>query len=1555
MRNERMKINPDVIIGILTWNKKELLQDCLESIFEYTQYQNYRICVYEQASTDGTREYLEGLGDKIDVIYSKKNTGFVHGNNAIMKKYTDSDIVMLNNDTVVTQGWLEALIECAYNSEDTGIVGAKLVYPNGRLQEAGGEIFSDASGRNIGKYDDPKKRQYNVIKEVDYCSGACLYVKRSILNIVKGFDEQFAPAYFEDTDLCFSASKHGFKIMYQPKCTVVHREGATSGVDINFGFKKFQAINKPKFIRKWKKVLEENHRKSHWEVPPDGREKVLIISHLPPMFDMAGGSFRLFEKVRSLSRKYNLAYVSCDTGGKERYVEIMRELDVTVYCGYLGEEVTTTGSPTLDVEAIIRDNEFKAVFIEFYYTANLYVDMIKRVSPRTPVIVDSYDIHFLREEREAVLTSEFELLSALDRNKRMELYAYEKADIVTTVTDDDRQVLLKEIPGQDVRISTHPVSIPEGKPVKEGRDGVVFIGGFTHRPNVDAVLHFYHDIFPLIQNEVPDIKVYIVGNKPPDEILRLQCDNFIITGFVTDTGEYLQKSLVSIAPLRYGAGLKAKVLEAMGAGVPVVTTTIGAEGIGASDNEHVMISDSPEGFAEKVAQLYRDEKLWEKVAGKGKSLVEDIYSFEAVDRAVLEIVDTLPDAANRKTGRFSSDENETTYYSAIGRVAVIIRQGDNLEHLNRCINHIQKNTDNLHEIVVLHRSGETKSREWMEKNFVKYICTSNKGYDSACISRMLASSSEYVAVIDDAVIVTPHWDTGLITHTKRGRPAGAVAAFEPNRRYDTIYELEGMSWEVYRNYKGKYKASVDISRNGCLLISSKALHAVVNDSGKDLDLIIKRMHQEGFETRTAKDVIVYHDKKALKPSAASAKNTQHSTGLSVVITGFSNRVNLRAVIESIQKQDAPVACEDIIVINRRKDQGVEKFLKGTFPSLKIRLTETIQRAVNMAAGQYVLFLQKDVVADRELFKYHLETHRDVTGDLVFIGNTERLEKTDNIILEYIVSPLEKGINVSLSFDPYYASSMSVSRRIAENTGFSKNISYGWQLREFLYRANLDGVPLFNNNKAKVYVGDIRDEELFNEQTEAGRVAVTLALRHPGRMWGLHDMKKKCLMDYAGKQSLIKKAERLCEKIMLLSQGNRNALLMGTQSFMLKMYTVLMNYHFAEGIYAELNKIKGSQWFAGYLNEEYKDGRKVTSRTIQENEMNEHLLQCVFDQNEGNIDDALKHAAYAEKALPEAPHPYFYLGECSLKSGFYDNAERAFETCVRNQLKYSEYTREIAPVGDYVTNNFYLALSCMKQGKYDKVLKIMTGLIENKFIGKVDHDLICYLYLARCYEHTGQIDKAVDYYRRVLDLDECHESAVKSLVMLLMKLNKYEEAKTKLKRFAELYAGDVKIMPAKDGMLTAVMNRGGKEFTLHSRYKPLREAEDNVMRSGNLDDKIIVQLGIGLGYSVRAVWNNVSKETPVIAVERNVALGNLALLNGLLEGMNAWANLEILTGHVEHQSVLDAVKEMLKKFPEREVVLLKHGPSYKLYPFFYDDLQTIIKEHTEKRENKYVGI
>jgi GT2 family glycosyltransferase len=622
---------PPVVIAIPNWNRVDLLRRCIESILAKTDYARFRICVYEQGSTDGSREYLQSLAPHVDAVLGDENIGFVDANNALIRRYAKWDVVFLNNDTEVTDGWLERLVETAYRANNIGMVGPKLIYKDGRLQEAGSQVFRDGSARAYGKYADQADPMFNQLREVDYCSAACLYAKRKVLDCVGGFDTRYSPAYYEDTDLAFAVREAGFKVLYEPRSTVIHHEYSTSG---GTAFERMEA-NRTKFLEKWAEPLKRQQR-NFWEaLSVNPREKILVIDNIVPAQDRSSGGNRLFEFLLLLARHYHVVFAYMGAYALQEYVKPLERYGITVfYPGY----AKAVNNYDLDLGAVLQHNDFKFIFFELFGMAEQYLGVVRQYSPGTPVIIDTFDVHFLRETREAITANDAGLLRKAQETQRRELAVYKQADLVLTVTADDKQALLKEDPQLNIAVIPNIHTLPSSVVPRAGRRDLLFVGGFSHTPNVDGVLYFCREILPLVLQQLPQTRLWVVGNAPPPEIVALASQNIIVTGYALYLAPYLESALVSVAPLRFGSGMKGKIGEAMAWGIPVVTTTIGAEGMGLQDGIDALIADTAEDFALRIIRLHQSPELWDSVAQNARKRVEREWSPDAVDRSLTEIL-----------------------------------------------------------------------------------------------------------------------------------------------------------------------------------------------------------------------------------------------------------------------------------------------------------------------------------------------------------------------------------------------------------------------------------------------------------------------------------------------------------------------------------------------------------------------------------------------------------------------------------------------------------------------------------------------------------------------------------------------------------------------------------------------------------------------------------------------------------------------------------------------------------------------------------------------------
>jgi len=620
---------PEASVIVPVYNNSELTFECLASIADHGGAVSLEVIVVDDASGDDTTSMLDGV-QGIRVIRNEQNAGFIDSCNRGAAEARGEFLVFLNNDTSVTDGWLEALIGTFREHEGTGLVGARLVYPDGRLQEAGGIVFNDASGWNYGRGDDPTRPEYNFVREVDYCSGACIAVPRALFDRLGRFDERYRPAYYEDTDLAFRVREAGFRVLYQPECLVVHHEGATSGTDLNTGTKRYQVINRRKFRERWSSVLA-----SH---PAPGTDialarqhrlkgRVLIIDALTPQPDQDSGSVRMVNLMRLLqSLNRGVTFFAANLVGIEPYTSRLKQQGVEML------HLPWMHSPT----QWFADNGkyFDVVVLSRYYIAKDFVWLVRRHCPEALLVFDTVDLHYLRERRLAKLEDRASLLKAAERTQHEELGVARRCDTTLVVSPVEKEVLADEAPDIDVEVLSNIHRVRGSRRPFAERKDIWFVGGFQHPPNLDAMRWFCGEIWPMIRARLPELEFHIVGSKMPPEIKALEGGGVRVHGFVPDVEPFLDGCRLAVAPLRYGAGVKGKVNQSMSYGQPVVSTSAGMEGMYVTPGEDALVADDAEGFAEAVVRAYRDESLWEKLSANGLANVARHFSFEAA-RAVL--------------------------------------------------------------------------------------------------------------------------------------------------------------------------------------------------------------------------------------------------------------------------------------------------------------------------------------------------------------------------------------------------------------------------------------------------------------------------------------------------------------------------------------------------------------------------------------------------------------------------------------------------------------------------------------------------------------------------------------------------------------------------------------------------------------------------------------------------------------------------------------------------------------------------------------------------------
>jgi hypothetical protein len=269
--------------------------------------------------------------------------------------------------------------------------------------------------------------------------------------------------------------------------------------------------------------------------------------------------------------------------------------------------------------------------------------MLRNALPGVPIVFDTVDLHFLRQQREAEATGLPSAAAAARLTRELELAIVRSVDTTLVVSPVERALLADLVPGADVRVlsNVHP-RVTDPIPGPEGRSGACFVGSFAHAPNQDAIEWFIVQVLPLLRREAPDLPIRIIGADPPPDLVAAAPAGVEYLGWVENLAGTYATARIALAPLRYGAGVKGKVGEAMAHGVPVVTTSVGAEGMGLDDAVTALIADDPAPFASAIVALVRDDHLWRRLSAAGREHVDALFGEVGFAAAVRDVLGPDP-------------------------------------------------------------------------------------------------------------------------------------------------------------------------------------------------------------------------------------------------------------------------------------------------------------------------------------------------------------------------------------------------------------------------------------------------------------------------------------------------------------------------------------------------------------------------------------------------------------------------------------------------------------------------------------------------------------------------------------------------------------------------------------------------------------------------------------------------------------------------------------------------------------------------------------------------
>ncbi len=626
---------PDVSIIIPAFGHYADTLRCLQAVMLHSGGAlRYEVIVADDRPAGRIAPLLHERVPGLRTVENAENLGFLRNCNNAARSALGRHIVFLNNDTTVQPDWLAPLVRLADADPLVGLVGCKLLNPDGTVQEAGGAVLRNGWGLPYGAGRDPAAPELNFVRDVDVAIGACILVRREAFQQTGDFDERYAPAFYEEFDLAFTLRDRGWRVVYQPASAVVHHGSNSYGTEAR---DRHSQANHAKFCAKWARALLTQPLPTAPELQVRSRPAlagtVLVIDDRVPEWDRNAGGVTLNQYLHLLQGMgYRVVFCPAyDTTPTQPYTSVLQQDGIEVL----------HAPETLERWLRVNGRQLDLVWTARPDVMGPILDLI-RAETRAPILYYTHDLHHLRERRRWELEGDPHALAESKRLKRIEDRIFARVDRVMTPSADEAAVIRADVPAARVHVIP-PYLVPATPVALAGqdfanRDALIFVGGYNHAPNVDAAVWLVREIMPLVWAALPDVRLLLVGNAPPPAVADLASRRVTVTGFVPDIAPLYAQSRLSVNALRYGAGVKGKIVASLQEGVPVITTPVGNEGLGLAHGMEAWVAETAADLAAGVIALYQNPPRCAAMAQAAQAVLRRHFSEDAARAALMDVL-----------------------------------------------------------------------------------------------------------------------------------------------------------------------------------------------------------------------------------------------------------------------------------------------------------------------------------------------------------------------------------------------------------------------------------------------------------------------------------------------------------------------------------------------------------------------------------------------------------------------------------------------------------------------------------------------------------------------------------------------------------------------------------------------------------------------------------------------------------------------------------------------------------------------------------------------------